>query len=65
MSTLGHILAPRVPPAAVSRVLSRFDRPAFDGFISVALDLLELADCDSDFEEVGDDQDGREPQVSV
>ncbi len=46
------------PPAAVSRVLSRFDRPALEGFIAVALDLLDLADGDADMEEAGDEQDG-------
>lgn len=46
------------PPAAVSRVLSRFDRPALEAFIAVALDLLDLADGDSDLEETGDEQDG-------
>ena len=47
-----------VPPAAVSRVLARFDRPALEGFIAVALDLLDLADGDADLEETGDEQDG-------
>ncbi len=47
-----------VPPAAVSRVLARFDRPALEGFIAVALDLLDLADGDPDLEETGDEQDG-------
>ena len=47
-----------VPPAAISRVLSRFDRPALEGFISVALDLLDLADGDADIEPNGDEVDG-------
>lgn len=47
-----------VPPVAVSRVLSRFDRPALEGFIAVALDLLDLADGDPDEKEAGDKQDG-------
>ena len=50
--------APPVPPAAISRVLARFDRPALEGFIAVALDLLDLADGDADDEEDGDEQDG-------
>ena len=46
------------PPAAISRVLARFDRPALEGFIAVALDLLDLADGDPDLEEAGDETDG-------
>jgi len=56
MSALERLLP--VPPAAVSRVLSRFDRRALEGFISVAIDLLDLADGDADLEESGDEQDG-------
>ena len=40
-----------VPPAAVSRVLASFDRDQLAGFITVALDLLDLAD---DHEDVAD-----------
>ena len=47
-----------VPPAAVSRVLSRFDRPAIEGFIAIAIDLLDLADGDADLEPDGDETDG-------
>lgn len=46
-----------VPPAAISRVLSRFDRDQLAGFIAVAIDLLDLADGDPDLELV----DEREP----
>ena len=58
MGALERIPAPPVPPAAVSRVLARFDRPALEGFIAVALDLLDLADGDSDQEDAGDEEDG-------
>src|SRR4051812_37579250 len=41
------------PPAALSRILSGFDRPTLAGFIEVAISLLDIADGDSDFEETG------------
>ena len=41
---LPHIIP--VPPAAVSRLLARFDRNQLAGFISVAIDLLDIADDD-------------------
>ena len=46
------------PPAAITRVLSRFDREQLSGFITVALDLLDLAEGDSDIEANGDELDG-------
>jgi hypothetical protein len=39
------------PPAAVTRVLATFDRHQLEGFIAVALDLLDLADGEPDDEE--------------
>ena len=47
-----------VPPAAIFRVLSRFDRDQLAGFITVAIDLLDLAEPDSDLEPDGDELDG-------
>lgn len=47
----------QAPPAAITRILSRFDRRELEGFISVALDLLDLADGDPDVELNGDEQD--------
>lgn len=47
-----------VPPAAVSRLLARFDRAALAGFIEVAIELLDLADGDADLEPNGDEADG-------
>ena len=41
---------------AVMRILSRFDRASLAGFISIAIDLLDLADGDADLEETGDDE---------
>ena len=46
------------PPAAISRVLATFDRHQLEGFIAVAIDLLDLADGNADLEGNGDEQDG-------
>jgi hypothetical protein len=45
------------PPAAVSRVLATFDRDQLAGFVAVAIDLLDLADGDTDVELNGDEED--------
>ena len=47
-----------VPPAAIFRILSRFDRDQLAGFITVAIDVLDLAEPDSDLEPDGDELDG-------
>jgi hypothetical protein len=39
------------PPAAISRVLASFNREQLAGFITVAIDLLDLADGDPESEE--------------
>ena len=44
-----HFIAP--PPAAVSRVLANFDRAQLEGFIAIAIDLLDFADGDPDLED--------------
>ena len=44
---------PAPPPAAISRVLSTFGRAELEGFIAVAIDLLDLAEPDPDAEEIG------------
>lgn len=46
-----------VPPAAISRVLSRFDREQLAGFVAVAIDLLDLGDGDPDYEDATDVED--------
>lgn len=46
-----------VPPAAVSRILFRFDRAQLGAFISVAIDLLDAADGDDDLEITGLEDD--------
>jgi len=45
------------PPAAVSRVLATFDRRELEGFIAVAIDLLDLADGNADEEDATDLED--------
>lgn len=57
-TVLNHPLAPVAPPAAVARILSRFDRDQLAAFISVAIDLLDVADGDPDVELNGDEKDG-------
>ena len=41
----------------VERILSRFDRAQLEGFIAVAIDLLDVADGDVDIEPNGDELD--------
>jgi len=45
------------PPAAIMRVLSRYDRPRLAAFVTVAIDLLDTLDGDPDLEPDGDEQD--------
>lgn len=45
------------PPAAITRVLSRFDRDQLASFIVVAIDLLDVAAGDPDLED-GHDAEG-------
>ena len=46
------------PAPAVMAILARFDRQTLEAFLTVAVDLLDLADGDPDMEETGDEQDG-------
>lgn len=46
-----------VPPAAVLRVLSQHSRDELAGFISIAIDLMDLADGDPDAEDAYDLED--------
>jgi hypothetical protein len=52
------------PPAAISRVLATFDRHQLEGFIAVAIDLLDFADGDPDAEEDDDAGQCTEDEVS-
>ncbi|TWH95285.1 hypothetical protein IQ35_01541 [Sphingobium wenxiniae] len=58
MGAINHPSRQPVPPAAISRVLSRFSRSELEGFVAVAIDLLDLMDGDPDLEDNhdGDDQ---------
>lgn len=44
------------PPAAVSRVLQRYDRDQLAAFVGIAIDLIDLADGDPDNEESDEDR---------
>jgi len=46
------------PMPAVMRTLAQFDRTSLEGFISVAIGLLDVLDGDQDIELNGDEQDG-------
>lgn len=48
--TLHHHPAAPPPMPAVVRILSRFDRPKLEGFIAVAIGLLDVLDGDPDLE---------------
>jgi hypothetical protein len=50
-----HFIA--APPAAVARVLATFDRRQIEGFIEVAINLLDFADGDPDLEPDGDEEE--------
>lgn len=47
---------PRIP--AVTRILAQFDRPALEGFIAVAIGVLDAIDGGLDLELNGDELDG-------
>ena len=55
----------QVPPAAVTRVLASFDRQQLEGFVAVALDLMDLDDGDPDLEVNGDELDGTNAEDEV
>jgi hypothetical protein len=49
--------AAKAPPAAVMRILERFERQELEGFIAIAIDLLDTLSGDTDVELNGDEQD--------
>jgi hypothetical protein len=51
MGSLANLPPTPLPPAAIVRVLARFGRAELSSFISVAIDLLDLAEPDADLEE--------------
>lgn len=46
-----HPSAVGLPPAAISRLLTRYSREQVEAFTQIAIDLLDLADGDPDLEE--------------
>ena len=59
---LHHHPAALPPMPAVTRILSRFDRPKLEGFITVAIGLLDVMDGEADAEDddPGECADARE-----
>lgn len=47
-------LAGRIPPAPILAVLSRYRREEIEGFIEIAIGLLDMTDGDADLEPNGD-----------
>jgi hypothetical protein len=56
--TINELATAGPPPAAVMRMLASHSREQLEGFIEVALSLLDLADGDPDIEADGDEADG-------
>ena len=56
MGSLAHFPAITVPPA-VARVIMRMDRSKLEAFVSAAIDIMDVMDPDSDFEETGLEDD--------
>ena len=52
-----NAMAGKIPPAPVLAILSRYSRQEIEGFIAVAIDLLDLADGDSDQEGAHDEDE--------
>lgn len=57
VGAIDHPARQPVPPAAISRVLLSFSRAQLEGFVAVAIDLMDLADGDSDLENGNDLED--------
>lgn len=58
MGAINHPARQPVPPAAVSRVLASFTRAELEGFVEVAIGLMDLADGNPDLEPNDDELDG-------
>lgn len=52
-----NAMAGRVPPAPILAILSQYSRHEIEGFIEVAIDLLDIADGDSDLEGAHDEDE--------
>jgi hypothetical protein len=55
----------QVPPAAITRVLATFERSQLEGFVAVAIDLMDLDDGNSDVEANGDELDGTNAEDEI
>lgn len=62
-ATIAHtartVTFPNIPAPlpAITRILSRYERPQLAGFIEVAIGLLDVIDGDPDLELIGDETD--------
>lgn len=54
MGIISHPAAMQPPPAAISRILSHFSRDQLEGFVAVAIDLMDVLDGDTDLEDNND-----------
>ena len=52
-----NAMAPQIPPASILAILSRYSRHEIESFITVAIDLLDLADGDPDIEGAHDEDE--------
>lgn len=52
-----NAMAGQIPPAPILAILSRYSRHEIEGFIAVAIDLLDLADGDPDLEGAHDEDE--------
>ncbi|QNG45010.1 hypothetical protein [Sphingobium yanoikuyae] len=56
MGAINHPSRQPAPPAAISRILSRFSREELEGFVAIAIDLMDVADGNPDLEDGGDNE---------
>lgn len=57
-----NAMAGVVPPAPVLQIMTRYSRAEIEGFISVAIGLLDLKDGDPDVEANGDEEDSTQAE---
>ncbi|ALR22066.1 hypothetical protein [Sphingobium baderi] len=51
MGVINHPARQPAPPAAISRILSRYSRFELEAFVEVAIGLMDAADGDCDLED--------------
>lgn len=59
MGAIGSNEPAAPPPPAVMRILGRYSREELAMFVTVAIDLMDLAEPDTELEPTGDEQDGQ------